>query len=1348
MALWGSSDPVLPHPLTNTSPTTQITARSTRLTVARERRSVHAMRFSQTVTLAASEIDADIDLQLLPLNMSLTGVPAGVRRDVSFETMSGDPIPFVWAAQDGSTIHRSAFTNRNPNRRAVYDAAAGKLIWVSVQRFYTQATVMGSTDGSDAQNIRLFTAADPDDHRIGPTIVRPDGRYLMFQAGHGGTLVRHWISENAGSLATVSAEYALTDLEGTITHPSACHVSGSNEVWVFYRAVADKWKIAKSTNAATTAWNVAPTWSTPYALVAGTGNNEYIKVYDNGAGRADILHVDGTPGTTSYRTSARHFYVDLVAGTCHKTDGTLIRSLAAVEAGSPITAADMTLVLSGDTAGSVWNYSIARYADGRVAIAVSVTPPTLDDVNDLSAHEYWHCEQNTVGSNTWTCRKVCDAGPSVSPVGQPPGAGGCYLDYANPDNLAVSVPRTGDTFDSDGMFEIDEMVRTSAGTWHAKPLTRDSTRDQVRPLCVHGYVADACPRWLWCDLEHFFDYGDFESRMRCWPAMDPPGRNLVYLRLTGLDQAEAYQFRVVWNTDSTSMVVEADPGRGFFDADDIEFVPMEVGDAGGLMIRDATGRYMPVAGTEAFIDPSLVVEVGLAGGNRFRFDGSTTYDGIRFDNPDNLAGATELEVAALVTYEDSVPANRYIVACLDSSRAGFQIRSFASGAQTQMHAQVTIAPNTNIGGVFSDLLLTPGVHFVLMRYTQAGGLRLSLDGAWSATTYTGGGAALDADQATTAFCIGRNNAGSTNRWLGTIQRVTVRTATAPDASWAIERVAFTSPATLLSFGPVEAVPRLRVRERSRLALHASLETPTGRRYRWAQDEPDATNVLSGLRHSDTMPGGFESCDLVLPRKPGVTYRDLERLSTLTLYGPGGEIAGEYRLERTPRVSGDQMSVSPGLVGWQAHLEDDKSAMMVYADQEIGQWHEAPVSRRLAISTAGRPTGKIPVSNGNGGVTWEFPNEALPDEEVTELHYDIGVGMKVARLEYRGQQANIGASVEAATVFASDSENFASSTDEALTLNDTINTATTFTDGRYLMLRARVASGPVTPSAGTQRSFERLTAYGNHGVALSSVSGGTSGFVASAVVEHAVGRWAPLLVINDDSIQPSGFVIPHLAFRERTTAGEIVRRATRFGLQDWGVWEGREFVWHQRGARGRSWRARISPAQLEETGPSVERLWNSIIVQYQDVDGSTRTVGPEGSGADTEDVVLQDDDPDNPANRLGIARRDLLQMGVGTVASATEIGRRFLEETKLLDSSGRAQLVGHVEDDRGIVHPYWKVRAGDTITFVDASDTSERRVVRSEKDYASRTCTVDLDAPPEGLQATLERLGVVLVPLGL
>lgn len=542
---------------------------------------------------------------------------------------------------------------------------------------------------------------------------------------------------------------------------------------------------------------------------------------------------------------------------------------------------------------------------------------------------------------------------------------------------------------------------------------------------------------------------------------------------------------------------------------------------------------------------------------------------------------------------------------------------------------------------------------------------------------------------------------------------------------------------------------IHVRERPPLRHHIDAESLSGRSYRWGLDEPDPENVFSGLKHSSTMPGGFEALDCVLPRKPGVDYEDLEGLSTIRVRDSGGGIVSETRLERTPRVSGERMALSPSAVGWQAHLDDDQSAHEIYLDRETASWRTPPRSRQVSLATAGSPQGKIPVEVGSG-IVWNLPNEAVPAGELTEVHYDAGSGLKVGEFGYDGQRTGAFTNFEAPTVFRSDSEDFSSSESSGLTLDDTVRSVVFSTARRYLMLRVR-ATAAQTPGAGWQQLFDQVGVYGTHGLPKRAIAGQPGGFFASDIVAHAVRTWAPELRFTegvDGTVQPSSFVIPHLAFRERTTAGNIIRQVTRFGLQDWAVWEYLTFWWHERGTRGRRWRARVAPAQLEETGPDIKRVWESVIVEYRDVDGSTRTVGPPGSGADTETPDLKDEDPENLANKHNIIRRDLLRMRTGTAGSATEVGRRFLDESKLIDNSGRARLVGHVEDNRGGIHPYSRVRAGDQISFIDAADTSYRRIVRADHIHEERTCQVDLDAPPEGLEQLLERLDVVLVPLGI
>jgi hypothetical protein len=133
---------------------------------------------------------------------------------------------------------------------------------------------------------------------------------------------------------------------------------------------------------------------------------------------------------------------------------------------------------------------------------------------------------------------------------------------------------------------------------------------------------------------------------------------------------------------------------------------------------------------------------------------------------------------------------------------------------------------------------------------------------------------------------------------------------------------------------------LTVRERAPLRLSVKITSPNGTPARWCLDEPDPANVPSGISFSTTMPGGFDQFSCVLPRKPSLDYPDMAEFSTVTVYGAGGEVAWQGRLETTPRTSGDQVSVTPGAVGWQAALDDDQSARMIYVDTDLTRWQAA------------------------------------------------------------------------------------------------------------------------------------------------------------------------------------------------------------------------------------------------------------------------------------------------------------------------------------------------------------------------------------------------------------------------
>lgn len=540
-----------------------------------------------------------------------------------------------------------------------------------------------------------------------------------------------------------------------------------------------------------------------------------------------------------------------------------------------------------------------------------------------------------------------------------------------------------------------------------------------------------------------------------------------------------------------------------------------------------------------------------------------------------------------------------------------------------------------------------------------------------------------------------------------------------------------------------------VRESPPLRLHVTATTPDDQHRRWGFDEPDGAYIPGGLRFSSTMPGGFESMDCQLRRQPGRDWPDLERLSTLRVLGAGGDIAGEYRLERAPASTGDTISIDPSAVGWQAELEDNKTAVIIYRDIDLSRWTGMSVQRKIGLL----PTTSIAdaavepdATTGNPGLKVALTGQ-WSRYTVCEGLYDAR-GARIARIWYAWKRAETIDPADPSWAWFVTAAN--SDTDPTYEQTSNLRAAGPGTGQLVCGTPRRFAgvqlgnTGAVTGDDGVEYPvwFTTLAVYGNHQVPIRGAEP-DAGVYASDVIRDIITRFTDLT----PQITDSSFIIPQLAFPEPTTPAEMIRQASRFELADWGVWENRTFRWNPARTPNRNWRTRTRPAQLSETGPQIDRVWNSIMVQFQDTDGSNRTVGPPGSGADIETPDLRDDDPENPANKAGIIRRDLLSMGTSTAAGATRVGQVFLDEARQLDHSGQAQAVGHIEDDRGVIHPAWRMRAGDTLSIIDAADPTPRRIVKADYSHDNRTCSVDLDAPPEGLDALLERLGASIVSLG-
>lgn len=572
--------------------------------------------------------------------------------------------------------------------------------------------------------------------------------------------------------------------------------------------------------------------------------------------------------------------------------------------------------------------------------------------------------------------------------------------------------------------------------------------------------------------------------------------------------------------------------------------------------------------------------------------------------------------------------------------------------------------------------------------------------------------------------------------------------------------------------------RAGVREFPPLRLNVNVETPSGREARWSSVDTNPTNAISGLSFSTTMPGGFEHADMRLTRDPRRSFPDLQELSTLTVRGVGGSVAWQGRLETIPSASGDSISISPGAVGWQSHLDDRSDVRELFVEIGLTNWQAASIQRKINVLLVNLDLDDAsarPEPNGTACVDTELQG-TWSRGHFAEAWYDAK-GVDIGELRYTWEQQH-----DASGNPMCDPTNTNWEWLCCLSQDDVLGVISNSGNRRaagpesgsvpggsgytYAAVQFGYAAPGVPPAINDGVLYDiywtALWLYGAHGLSTATTLDNTDGILGSDILAYTIAKYCPKLALTSagqSTITPSDFVIPQLTYLDPTTTSQVLKDVTQYDLQDWAVWEGPTFWWYPRNTRGRKWRGRIGPSNLQQAGPQIDRLWNGVIVTYTDVLGVSRSVGPPGSSVPLnvplaqggtisgQDDSLLDADPLNPINELGINRWAILAMpGVSTASAAIKIGQIFLALQRQVNTSGSAVLNGYVEDDKGVIWPAWMVRAGDQISFVDAANPNYRRIVSTSYNDDSRVNSLTLDTPPDTLQAILARLQVTLAPV--
>lgn len=532
-------------------------------------------------------------------------------------------------------------------------------------------------------------------------------------------------------------------------------------------------------------------------------------------------------------------------------------------------------------------------------------------------------------------------------------------------------------------------------------------------------------------------------------------------------------------------------------------------------------------------------------------------------------------------------------------------------------------------------------------------------------------------------------------------------------------------------------------------IAASLTLTNGQVVRFGGDEADPAFVPYDISWDTSIPGGFGAASVTVSRPPNLHADDARLFSELRLYGPGNRTLYEGYVTGVPQVGAGEIQLQTS--GWSTVLDRIQTFREIYVDRDLNRWTSAARGRRQVILDISRQPvdSAVEADTTNGLAIIRIPHEPNTVNPQGDAWYDAGPGCEVASVYY-DMTSRSTSSHEGIWLSAANDTSPAESGSDLLTGTNS-SSATTYTPTnprRYAFFSFYFSGTAAAPQSYVD--LRRVAVFGNHGLTKRGTAP-DQGFYASDIIGDIVSR-SPLSYTVGESIEPTGFVIPHLAFYDDTSLASAIEQVTALGgnngePHEWGCYDDKTFFWRSPGTYGRTWYVRRDKvATPSSEGPDADNRVAGVKVLYEDAAGITKSVGPPGSNSEHETSALLDSDPDNPAHRIPGAY-SVETVGITTQQGAINIGTMILNERNRLKWRGSLEIQGTVEDAAGNDVPAYEVRAGDQVVISDDPDTTPRPVNSTSYEHGSQTLTASIGARPDTLEALLGRLAVVtdLIP---
>jgi hypothetical protein len=342
-----------------------------------------------------------------------------------------------------------------------------------------------------------------DDHNSPAFVVRPDGRLVTFYAQHGRDSKIHYrIAAHPGQgLEWGEERVFIPSVSTRATYQNLFYLPAEKRLYDFYRGYDNSFKPSY-------AWSedMGETWKAGRVLIdvpTQFRHRPYVKYCSDGKQTVHLLYTEGHP--RDFDNSVYH--VMFRGGNLLASDG---RPIAGISQGLK-TPEQGTLVFKGDANNVAWVHDAHVDAKGRPVVVFSTQKDSAGLPPKQGGHDFRYHRAAWTGVK-WESEEIAFGGSKLY-AGEDDYTGLAALDPHETSTVFISTnanPSTGEPLKSasDGLrhWEIYRARKPSRGKWAWTAVTKDSTRDNLRPVVASG---DRNPRvvlWLAGKIRSYTDY--------------------------------------------------------------------------------------------------------------------------------------------------------------------------------------------------------------------------------------------------------------------------------------------------------------------------------------------------------------------------------------------------------------------------------------------------------------------------------------------------------------------------------------------------------------------------------------------------------------------------------------------------------------------------------------------------------------------------------------------------------------------------------------------------------------------------------------------------------------------------